>query len=309
MKKLVLSIILVVIVGLTAAIVNHTESIVHTRVYQNMALLYGQVGLFRGDSAIVYDPGLRRLPSVKKPVQVYACMPEAGQSYRQQMEDFIDSGAGMVVECSGLDAWHTSREGSAWLPVLRERAYRAVIFDGGHHLPTLGLAPDIIIVPVFRGYAVHGYMRDGIRTEKIREILAANHIPTVMVTVSRWGLVKTQASMQKAGGEILKRLKLAAGEGPPLTVNCRPRISKCGENFFIYINGTYAKRPDLVTEYCRQLQPTPSSCAYMAFDYNAITPVQAEEYAGKLALELGIKTEIVNEPVKVGSLLWPKLRL
>jgi 7-cyano-7-deazaguanine synthase in queuosine biosynthesis len=59
----------------------------------------------------------------------------------------------------------------------------------------------------------------------------------------------------------------------------------------------------MVIKYCRQLDLDDVHTIYMAFDYNAIKPVQAETYAQKLARELGVEAEIVNEPVKMSSLL------
>ncbi len=288
---------------LITLVANHTEIVVHTAAYQSLVQIYGRSQLFSRDSKILYSPGLRRLPAVANSTEIYANLPGMEKSYSRQMEGFMRSDAQMIVECSGLDGWHTSREGSACLPALRSHAYRVVIFDGGHHLPTLGLAPDIIIVPAFKGYAVHGYMRDGMRVEKILEILSANHIPTNMATVSRWHLVKTETSLQDVSREVLGRLDYAAERPEPFAANCRPRISKYGGVIFIYANEEYINQPVMVTKYCRQLDLNDVHTVYIAFDFNAIKPAQAETYAQKLAQKLGVKAEIVNEPVKVSSLL------
>ncbi|NLV22115.1 MAG: hypothetical protein GXY49_09040 [Syntrophomonadaceae bacterium] len=303
MKKFFFSGLVISLVCLVTLMVNNTEMVVHTAAYESLVEIYGRTPLLSQDSKIFYSPGLRRLPGAQNRSDIYTGLPGIKKSNRQQMEEFMCSDAQMIVECSGLDGWHTSREGSAWLPVLRNQAYRVVVFDGGHHLPTLGLAPDIIIVPSFRGYAVHGYMQDGMRVDKILEILTASHIPTAMATVSRWRLVKTDSSLQSISREILNRLDFADEEPEPFKVNCRPRISKYGGYIFIYANEEYIKQPDLVTKYCRQLGLDDVCIAYIAFDYAVIKPTRAGIYAQKLQQEIGVKTEIVNEPVKTSSLL------
>ena len=304
MKKFFFAGLVISLVCFVTLVVNHTEMVVHTATYESLVQIYGRSHLFSRDSKILYSPGLRRLSAAENSVNIYANMPGIEKSYSRQMEDFMHSDAQMIVECSGLDRWHTSREGSACLSALRSRAYRAVIFDGGHHLPTLGLTPDIIIVPAFKGYAVHGYMQDGMRVDKILEILSANHIPTAMATVPRWRLVKTETSLQNISREVLNRLDYAAEEPQPFTASCRPHISKYNGVIFIYANEEYIKQPALVTKYCRQLGLEDVYAGYIAFDYNAIKPAQAETYAQKLEQELGVKAEIVNEPVKVSNLLF-----
>lgn len=303
MKKLFFFGLAISLLCLVTLIADNTEKVVHTACYKNLAEAYGQSQMLSRDSEILYSLGLRRLSLPYQQTDIYVGLPNTGQSNRQQMEEFIDSDAQMIIECSSLDGWHTSREGSAWLPLLRSRAYRVVVFDGGHHLPTLGLVPDIIIIPAFRGYAVHGYMQDGMKVDKILEIITANNIPTTMATVSRWRLVKTESSLQNISREILQRLDFAVDESEPLAVNCRPRISKYGKSIFIYANEEYIKQPALVSKYCRQLGMDNVCTIYIAFDYAAIKPNQAGIYARKLQQELGVETEIVNEPVKVSRLL------
>jgi len=282
----------------------HPDRIVHQAAYQTLAEMYGRIPLAGEDSQIYYNPGLRELPQADNFLDIYPVLPGQEQSCLQQMEKVLASKAEVVVECSGLDSWHTSPTGAVWLPVLRERAYRVVIFDGGHHLPTLGMAPDLLIVPVLHGYAVHGYMRDGMRVDKLLEILSSNQIPAVMATVPRWRLIKTADSLENTSRVILAQLRSTAAKADPFVPVCRPRVSKYNRHLFIYVNNEYVKQPERLREYCRQLQLNDVQAAYIAFDYDVITPAQVRRYVQTLQDELGISLEIVNQPVKVSSLLF-----
>jgi hypothetical protein len=303
-KKILFAGLTISLVCFVTLIANHTDLIGNTAVYESLVKDYGHLQLFSHDSKILYSMGLRRLTATERRDGVYVNLPGMKMDYNRQMGDFMRSDAQMIVECSGLDSWHTSREGSGRLTALQKKAYRVVIFDGGHHLPTLGMAPDIIIVPAFKGYAVHGYMQDGMRVDKILEILKANHIPTVLATVSRWRLVKTESSLQDISREVWGRLDFATEEPPPFTVRCRPRISKYGGHLFIYVSQEYIKQPDMLIKNCRQLGLKDVVSAYVAFNYSAIEPTQAKIYARKLEKKLGLKAEVVNEPVKVSNLFF-----
>ncbi|MBP1762154.1 MAG: hypothetical protein H6Q64_1696, partial [Firmicutes bacterium] len=116
MKKFFFAGLVISLVCLMALVANHTELVGHTATYQSLVQIYGRSQLFSQDSKILYSPGLRRLPVVANNAEIYANLPGMEKSYSRQMEDFMRSDAKMIVECSGLDGWHTSREGSACLP-------------------------------------------------------------------------------------------------------------------------------------------------------------------------------------------------
>ncbi len=239
-------------------------------------------------------------------VKVYASLPQQEKSYRQVMEDFLQSDGQVLVECSALDSWHSSNEGSAYLPRLRAKAYRVVIFDGGHHLPTLGLAPDIIIVPVYKGYAVHGYMRDGMKIITLLELLRSSHSQAILVTVSRWRLVKTENSLTGITQQILSQMNFNESRPEPFQINCQPRMSKYNSHIFIYVNKDYAQNPDLLIKRCQQLGINEVKKVLVAFDYAAISPEQAEQYIKTLQKNLGRPVLRVNEPFKVLDLMLSK---
>lgn len=272
--------------------------------YDSLLSRYADYRMYENDIKILYNPGLRKLDIDLQKPQVYASLPHQGKSYRQVMEDFLQSDSQVLVECSALDSWHSSEEGSAYLQKLRDRAYRVVIFDGGHHLPTLGLVPDIIIVPVYKGYAVHGYMQDGIKINILQELLRSSNSPAILVTVSRWRLVKTDNSLTGITRQILDELNFSTTSPEPLQIKCKPRISKYNSHIFIYINREYAPNPDLVIKRCRQLGLDGVKKVLVAFDYGSISPQQAEIYTKNLQKNLARPVLRVNEPLKVLDLMF-----
>lgn len=273
--------------------------------YNGLLKFYGDYQLQQDDTRILYNPGLRPLNIDLKQAVIKASLPNQTSSYYRQMENFLQSNGQVLVECSGLDSWHSSAEGIDCLPRLRAKAYRTVIFDGGHHLPTLGLWPDIIIVPEYKGYAVHGYMQDGIKVAKLVELLKASNSPSILVTVSRWRLVKTEASLTGITRQVLARLNIRTADAEPFKPQCRPRVSKYHDCIFVYINKDYAPSPAPVIKACRELGTEGVKKVYMAFDYGCINPDQAEKYSRNLQKKLGIKVQIVNEPLKTTDLMWP----
>lgn len=285
-------------------LLNHPSEKIENLGYNSLLNIYADYRLQRNHIQILYNPGLRPMPVNLQQAAVKAIVPPYHASYRQIMEDFLQSDSQVIVECSALDNWHSSREGSSYLIPLREKAYRVVIFDGGHHLPTLGLSPDIIIVPVYKGYAAHGYMRDGMKVSVLLKLLRSSHSSSVLVAVSRWDLVKTEDSLEGIAKQTLHRLKFSHARTDPLVIQCQPRISKYGADIFIYVAGEYTQNPELLVKRCRQLGMQDVKEILVAFDYAGFSREQAEQYRKNLQKQLGLKVITVNQPVKVTDLLF-----
>lgn len=272
--------------------------------YNRLLNIYADYRLQHNHIKILYNPGLRPMPVNLEQAAVKAFVPPYHTSYQQMMKDFLQSDSQVIVECSALDNWHSSREGSCYLNPLWEKAYRVVVFDGGHHLPTLGLSPDIIIVPVYKGYAAHGYMRDGMKVSALLELLEKTHSSSILVAVSRWDLVKTEDSLQGIAKQTLRRLEFSHARPDPLVIQCKPRISKYGLDVFIYVAGEYTRNADLLVKRCRQLGIQDVDEVLVAFDYAGFSREQAEQYRKNLQKRLGLKVTTVNQPVKVTDLLF-----
>lgn len=206
----------------------------------------------------------------------------------------------IVVESSGIDGWHTTSEGYAGLVRLRGSALRVVIFDGGHHLPTLGLSPDIIIVPSTAGFAAHSQTRDGVAVNKLVAILEREKLDCPVVSVPRWGLVKTEAAMNIIAVRALKEIpggrrgQAAAGHimGTSLSV--------WGDTAFWYISRADRKHWQLSAFRLKKFAVTH---IYAAFDYDKVRKDQIDDFK-QIMRRSGIEITVANEPVNVfGALI------
>lgn len=272
--------------------------------YNSLLQIYAENQLKNSQIKVLYNPGLRNLNIDLQKAAIKPCLPPYNESFSQIMEEFLDSDVRVIVECSALDSWHSSTEGSRYLQPLREKAYRVVIFDGGHHLPTLGLSPDIIIVPVYKGYAAHGYMRDGMKVSNLLALLQDSHSNTALVTVSRWQLVKNKDSLTGITRQAIRLLTVSQTEPAPVRFQCQARVSKYSACFYIYIAGEYIRNPDLLVKRCRQLGIQDVKEILVAFDYGSISREKAEQYRRKLQKNLSLNVTTVNQPLRVTDLFF-----
>lgn len=268
--------------------------------------LYGKAVVKGLEPQVIYNPGLRKLPQEAKTYEIWTILPHSGNMYHEEFDLFMKSDANVLMECSGMDTWHTGQNGSQALLPLYKRAYRVVIFDGGHHLPTMGLAPDIVVVPEWKGYVVHGYMRDAMPVNGLLQILKESQSPTIVVTVPRWRLVKERACMEEVCRLCLQKISPSI-PSKPLTVQARPRISKMNSYLYSYVDRTYAEDPDELIRNCRSLQTGDVKRIYVAFDYKWISPSEIDAYLDNLQTALGIQAICVNEDHSVRTLLRPSL--
>ncbi|QGT99979.1 hypothetical protein SYNTR_1386 [Candidatus Syntrophocurvum alkaliphilum] len=259
------------------------------------------------DFEIIYGKSLRDIGKNTDEISVKVVLPN-NKNYEYEINDFLTGDWHAIVQCSAMDTWHTSELGSSYLHEIYNKGYRVVVFDGGHHLPTIGLNPDIVIIPVTAGYAAHGYMQDGMKVLTIKKLFKENNSNSVLVTIPRWALVKTEYSLTNITKKIIQELNYKENHSQELIVNTKPRISKLKNNIYVYINSHYYLNQDLLIEYCRKLDINNKDKIYVAFDYGVITLKEANEYVSKLQDVLNTKVVIVNEPIRVSDALirWVK---
>ncbi|MEA1960323.1 MAG: hypothetical protein U9N81_03370 [Bacillota bacterium] len=268
----------------------------------NMLSIVGSLLSSHARFNIVYNPGLRDIGVQQEKLRIRTILPHTGRSYQTEMDDFLQSDDNVLIECSGMDTWHTSASGSSYLTVLRKQAYRVVVFDGGHHLSTLGMAPDIVIVPTYKGYAVHGYMRDGIQVKTLVQLLQVSESPIILVTVPRWRLVKQETCLTTFCAAILIGLKVNKPH-KEWVFQTRPRISRWNNNIYAYVNKQLIQDRDLLLRYCNELKVNKTDRMYVAFDYRFIKQKDTLAYIEWFQQEIGVPVRCVNDPVKVADLI------
>lgn len=230
-------------------------------------------------------------------ISVVAVPPDASQ-YSRLIKNCLDHEVRVVIESSGMDAWHSTAEGLIGLKTLTPQALRVVIFDGGHHLPTLGLRPDLLIVPVTMGYIAHGHTRDAMRIADLITVLRREQIDCPVVALPRWGLVKTPASMNWVAIKAL--LQLPAGKSLPSVEGqiVGPRSTRYGQAMFLYV--TQTQKQDL--EWLKSGGRHGLKRVYVAFNFNSVSQDQAQEFLERLQ-QSGLQVELVNEPLHVAGVI------
>jgi hypothetical protein len=126
-------------------------------------------------------------------------------------------GIKIIIDSSVADIERLQNKAYTKTMETKNRVIRLVIFDGGHHLASLGLEPDLIILPVFsvkRGnYVCHGYLRDAIELKTILGILENCTDNTIAVCISRLSpSVKTKSTMGKVAVIALEKILKYHGE-------------------------------------------------------------------------------------------------
>lgn len=259
---------------------------------------------FSDHMELIYQPGLRPLAVDKEELAVEAIISGFEDDFIRVAEHMSGYDGFALVQCSAMDCWHTSTVGKAYLYKMHPKGYRVVVFDGGHHLPTLGLAPDILIVPQISGYAAHSYMRDGMRIDKIKDLAEELDLPCVIAVLPRWAVFKEQQALESAAKTIIEHSCYSNNPSRELNINAKYHMSKYNHKLLIYINQHYYMDKDTLLENIKESGIADVNKIYLAFDYKQINLQQARDFTEWLGEELAIAVEIVNEPIYVFNAFW-----
>jgi len=107
----------------------------------------------------------------------------------------------LIVEATASDTARANAWGLSGVKQLNEAGViRCVIFDGGHHINTLPLQPDILLLPVIKhkgeDYISHWYTRDSVPMQKLRKTLNGSGMDAVIAKFPRNGIpVKNPSGM------------------------------------------------------------------------------------------------------------------
>jgi hypothetical protein len=294
----------IVLAAYVHIMVNNPDDGIKAIGYKPMLDYYASRISYAEHIKIIYDPGLRKLSVPKEQIKITAVLPECDNDHEQIVGQLFESKGFAIIQCSAMDNWHTTAKGKTYLDKMYQHGYRAVVFDGGHHLPTLGLGPDIIIVPQMAGYTVHSYMRDGMKVEKIHAILKDINSPAVIAVLPRWALIKQEKALVSITKTVLNLADYRAEPAGKFSITAENRMSKYNNHIFIYINNQYYKNPSLLIKRISRLGINDVHKIYLAFDYQSIDKYQALAFTDWLHEQLAIKVETVNEPVNVFNAFW-----
>lgn len=286
----------------TSLMINYPSDTMKSLGYNQALDCYATNVSSRAICKVLYNPGMRSLNLSPNP-KVGTLLPAKSSSYAAQLERLMADDCEVIVECSAADTWHTSPEGRSYLERLRSRAYRVVIFDGGHHLPTLGMAPDIIVVPELAGYAVHSYMADGMKLAKLRELIAETGSSTMLVSVPRWALVKNEQSLCIIVRKALDKASYKSNSSHFQPV-VRKRMSKTHGIVFAWVNRESIENRDCLSDNLKSMGIHDLKRIYLAFDYRWIGLEQAGDIASRLQQEFAVPVEVVNQAVKTANVYW-----
>lgn len=269
--------------------------------YNQVLDVYGQLTARHAPLHWITNPGLR--PLANNTGSSCALIPNEEKDHQHRIESILADNPLALIECSAVDAWHTTTKGQQALTSIREQAYRVVVFDGGHHLPTLGLEPDVLLIPALKDTAVHAYMRDGMSVQVLQQILQKINSPSVAVTVSRWTVVKRPGSLETLTDRII-------AETGTRKDNCNHDFSPCASSgmswyngyIMAYISGIQLEKP---ADYAARLRALNQNIneVFLAFNYNELDQDEATNWASQLANHLGKPVTVVNRPVKVSNVL------
>ncbi|MBO8158669.1 hypothetical protein [Thermosyntropha sp.] len=287
-------------------LINYPYSFLQNSLYKEALSFYGSNISDFAEIKVVYNPGLRDLGIEKEEVRVKVFLPVDKGDFVVQINRALREGYNTLVECSAFDSFHTTSEGQILLKNMRDKAYRVVIFDGGHHLPTLGMNPDIIIMPEIKGYTAHSYMHDAIKIKAVLALAEKADLKTVIAVAPRWALVKDDANLRLMVERVLEQLEKRSSSASAFNFWADKRISKFNGLVFAYINYEYYENKDKLEGLIKRGGQNDITEIYLAFDYNKISQEDALVYANALETDLNIPVNIVNEPFTVFDVLWRK---
>ncbi len=300
-----ISLFIILLAFYTSIMINNPSECLKNLGYNRVLDLYGRWVSSACNLDFLYNPGLRQTAIPLQTSRVTAVIPGgSNQGIKNEMEKLLAEKYQVIIECSAIDTWHSSKDGQEYLPRIAAQAYRVVVFDGGHHLPTLGMAPDIILVPELAGFAVHTYMLDGMRVDTIRNLAEEVGCPAVIVGIPRLALVKNQHSLSIITRRIMVASHYRDRESNTGNIMLQSRMSKYNGIIFAYVNYEYAQNPELFCQRLRVLGVGDARKLYLAFDYGCISPEEAGEFMKKVSQGSGLPAQIVNEAVKVSSVFW-----
>lgn len=145
------------------------------------------------------------------------------QAAQRKLVETIDAAAAAgkidaIVEATASDTLRAGEWGKRAVIKLRAAGViRCVIFDGAHHIGTLALAPDILIIPVTNHagetHAAHWFTRDAVPLKLLEEVLRDNNIESTIAQFPRAGIpIKNRDGMAWLAAQAIRNAAAAKTE-------------------------------------------------------------------------------------------------
>ncbi|MGE5454313.1 MAG: hypothetical protein ACM3O9_03860 [Methylocystaceae bacterium] len=215
------------------------------------------------------------------------------QSYQQLLKSSASSPRTRVV-CSGLDNYIVGHfaQSEQW-----GQLSRVIVFDGGHHLATLATTPQVLLVPVTGGLAAHTFMQDAMPVAAIKRIIQELDAATVVVTVPRWAVVKSEWGLYAWA----RRLQPYTSAAPlPLETVISGSHFAISRGLALAYVTDHQQAQQLI-----KLLIENRSCydkVYLAFNYQQVRPTAARNLAQQWEKSLAKPVVVINQPRTVFSL-------
>ena len=156
-------------------------------------------------------------------------------------------GADLVCDASAADRARQTEKDHASTRLLKEAGIaRAVIFDGGHHLPNLALEPELLLCPVIGGpdkqtLVAHGFCRDALPLEELIGLKKLLRLNSTIITFPRFaGYLKAPKAM---GTLLWQAVRLLEKSQPQEKITMvQPLL--WGPRFSLFTNGVLLWRPE-----------------------------------------------------------------
>ena len=159
----------------------------------------------------------------------------------------VAMGADLICDASAADRARQTEKDHASTRLLKKVGIaRAVIFDGGHHLPNLALEPELLLCPVIGGpdkqtLVAHGFCRDALPLEELVRLKKLLRLNSTIITFPRFaGYLKAPRAM---GTLLWQAVQLLEKSEPQKKL---PMVHPLlwGPRFSLFTNGVLLWRPE-----------------------------------------------------------------
>lgn len=159
----------------------------------------------------------------------------------------VQAGADLICDSSAADRARQSERDHSSVKLLKKSGIaRAVIFDGGHHLPNLSLEPEMLICPVIGGpnkkpLIAHGFCRDALPLEKLMQIKELLGLNSAIVTFPRLtGYLKSPQAM----GTLCQQSAMLLAQTEPEARSLMQPVVSWGPTFSFFAGEVLLWRPE-----------------------------------------------------------------